>query len=366
MGRNRLFTAVAISTLLLLGACGDDAADTTGSTAEEPDAAISSSIDLEQVTIAEQLAQIRGHHRVALELFEADDVKGAAVHAAHPIEELLAALSNELDEHGGDTATLEEKLEAVRTIVAENGSPEDLSAAIDAAHEETLVAVDVLIDDPEDPAFVGSTVAQLLGTVAHEYEEAVGDGGIELLPEYQDGYAFLLEAQALYEPLEADIEADEPEEAEEIEEAFGVLANAFPSAQPPDDLASEEDVEVAASLIGHELEETVGAEIATESDPAEIVERIEELLDEISEEYAAGGPDAAAELSAEAYLENYEVIEADVIELAPEVNEELEPLLGAELRRQIDEGAPQEEIDSMIARAKELLQEVLVVLEEGS
>ena len=364
MGRNRLITAGAAA-LLLLGACGGDPSDTNDVTSEGGDPGSTSSLDLEQVTIAEQIAQIRGHHRVALELFQAGDTKGAAVHAAHPIEELLAALSAELDEHGGDKAALEKKLVAVRTLVAEEGSPEDLTAAIDAAAEESLVAADALIDDPEDPAFVGSTVAQLLGTVAHEYEEAVGDDGIELLPEYQDGYAFLLEARSLYEQIEADIRADEPEEAEEIEEAFDVLSNAFPSAQPPKELTSEEDVEVAASLIGHELEETVGAELATVSDPEEIVEHIEELLDEISEQYEAGDPDAAAELAAEAYLENYEVIEADVIELAPDVNEELEPLLGAELRRQIDEGASQEDIDSMIARAKELLQEALHAIEGG-
>ena len=365
MGHNRLIIAGAVAVLVLAGACGEDTTESTPGSGTEQHEVDDSSIDLEQVTIGEQLAQIRGHHRVALELFENEDPEGAAVHAAHPIEELLDALSSELEAHGGDAAALEERLVAVRTIVAEQGSVADLRAAIDAAAEESAVAADALIDDPQDPAFIGSTVAKLLGTVAHEYEEAVGDGGIELLPEYQDGYAFLLEAQDLYGQIRADIESDEPEEAEEIEEAFGVLSNALPAAQPPEELVAEDDVEVAASLIGHELEETVGAELATESDPEEIVATIEGLLDEISETYAEGDADAAAELAAEAYLENYEVIEADVIELAPEVNEELEPLLGAELRRQIDEGAPQEDIDSMIERAKELLQEALAVLEEG-
>ena len=70
-----------------------------------------------------------------------------------------------------------------------------------------------------------------------------------------------------------------------------------------------------------------------------------------------------AELSAEAYLENYEVIEADVIELAPEINEELEPLLGAALREELQAGAPQEEIEAMIDRARELLGEALEALE---
>ena len=41
------------------------------------------------------------------------------------------------------------------------------------------------------------------------------------------------------------------------------------------------------------------------------------LLDEIQSTYEGGDPDEAAELAAEAYLENYELVEASVIEAAP-------------------------------------------------
>ena len=152
-------------------------------------------------------------------------------------------------------------------------------------------------------------------------------------------------------------------EAEELEEAFEVLDEALPSTEPPSKLADKLDVAAAAALIGHELEETVGAAPVEESDPAEIVEEIEGLLDEIVATYAAGDSDAAAELSAEAYLENYEVIEAEVIELAPEVNEELEPLLGADLRKQIREDASVADVEQMVVRAKDLLADALKAIE---
>ena len=143
------------------------------------------------------------------------------------------------------------------------------------------------------------------------------------------------------------------------------METALPSPEPPAQLADKLNVESAADLIAHELEETVDAEPVVESDPAEVVANIEDLLTEIKNTYAAGDAEAAAELSAEAYLENYEIIEADVIELAPEINEELEPLLGASLREEIQAGAPQEEIESMIARARELVNEALHVLQGG-
>ena len=100
-----------------------------------------------------------------------------------------------------------------------------------------------------------------------------------------------------------------------------------------------------------------------ESDPEAIVAEIERLLDEIIETYEEGDADAAAELAAEAYLENYEVIEAEVIELAPEVNEELEPLLGADLRKQIREDASVADVEQMVVRAKDLLAGALKAIE---
>jgi hypothetical protein len=320
----------------------------------------------EDISFGEALAQIRGHHLVSLELYEAGDDKGAAVHAGHPIQEILASVASELDEHAeGLGAELESTLQAGATAIAqEKSGPEVASAFEDAAEVTDRALAAVVGNDAAEPAYIGSVVAALLSTAAHEYEEAVDPkSGIRLLAEYQDGYAFVIEGARMYEAIEADVSAASAEEAEEIEEAFEVLSDAFPGPVPPKDLSEVLDVEAAAELIAHELEETVDAEPLEESDPEEVVAEIEELLTEIEETYAAGDPDAAAELSAEAYLENYEVIEADVIELAPEVNEELEPLLGADLRRQIKAGAPQAEIESMIARARELLHEALEALE---
>jgi hypothetical protein len=223
----------------------------------------------------------------------------------------------------------------------------------------------VVGDEANESAFRGSVVAALVATAAHEYEEAVAPKGraVQLLAEYQDGYAFARVAAQLYAGLAPEVRAASSEEAAEIDEAFETLSSALPSADPPARLVDALEVESAAELIGHELEETVGAAPVEESDPEAIVEEIHELLDEIASAYADGDAAAAAELAAEAYLENYEVIEAGVIEHAPEVNEELEPLLGANLRREIQAGAPQEEIESMIARARALLDDALEALE---
>jgi hypothetical protein len=107
----------------------------------------------------------------------------------------------------------------------------------------------------------------------------------------------------------------------------------------------------------------VGALPVTESDPVAEQAAIEALLDQISTLVANGDRAQAAELAAEAYLEHYEVIEAAVIAAAPDINAELEPLLGAELRQMINGDASVAEIQASIDHARELLAQAIEALE---
>lgn len=352
-----LFVLAAVA----LAACGSEA--TTEAGAGQPGHVEAG--DAEAIGFGESLAQIRGHHLVSLELYRAGDHRGASIHAGHPIDEILTSVASELEEHAPELSKeLSDQLAAGARAIADGASVDELTAIYEEAASTTRRAEEAVIGgSASEPAYRGSVIAALLATAGHEYEEAVGDRGIRLPAEYQDGYAFVTEARRLYAEIAPGVESAAPEEADEIEAAFEALDAALPSAQPPKQPADALDVTSATKLIGHELEETVGATPAEESDPAAIVAEIEELLDEIVQTYRNGDADAAAELSAEAYLENYEVIEAEVIELAPEVNEELEPLLGADLRKELGAGAPVEEIEEMVARAKELLGEALEAIE---
>ncbi len=349
---------------LLLSACGD--AREPRPLPEGPADQETAAAGAEAVAFGEALAQIRGHHLVSLELYQVGDRAGAAVHASHPVEEILAAVTGELEEH--DPQVAEELATALRAgagVISEGRPASAVAAAYGEAAALTEEALGAVVGpQATSSSYRGSVIAALLATAGHEYEEAVGDEGIRLPAEYQDGYAFVREAERLYEAVAPEVEEASAEEAAEIAEAFEALGSALPSPRPPDRPAPALDVTSAAELIGHELEETVGAAPAEESDPEAVVAEIEELLQEIVETYRAGDAEAAAELSAEAYLEHYEVIEAEVIEQAPEVNEELEPLLGADLRRRITAGAPAAEIEQMVRRAEELLDEALEALAE--
>ena len=362
--------ALVLAALLALSACttaGTPVTTTPATTPEATDApgrSPAGAVGAEQVALGSALAQMRGHLIVARELAAAGDEEGALAHAGHPASELLPAVASDLAEHGSDATALEAALGAAVAAV-EQGDATALDTALAAANDQVDMAERMLVGDAaSDPAYVGSVIASLLSTAGHEYEEGVADGEVRLLIEYQDAYGFVQEARRSYGTIEAAVEAASAEEAAEIDEALTTLETALPAPTPPEALAPVEDVEAAAALVGHELEETVGARPVAEVDPADEVAAIEALLDEIVTTYAQpGAADAAAELAAEAYLEHYELIEAQVIELAPDVNAELEPLLGADLRRRIREGAPASEIETMVERAKELLGQALEALE---
>jgi hypothetical protein len=363
--RGNLLRSSVMVAVLLLVACGSDSATSGSASGGGGDTASGSSgLNPEDVALGEALAQIRGHHAASLALYRNGDRKGAMVHADHPVAEILASIQGDLDGAGPSGAELEDALRAGPQAVADGVEPDRLrSIFARAARAVSKVERAVVGDAGESASYRGSVIASLLTTAAHEYEEAVGPAGVRLLVEYQDAWAFTGEARRLYRAVASEVEAAAAEEAAEVHEAFEALAGALPSVQPPSRLASVDDVEGPAELIGHELAETVDADVKAPTAPAEVAEEIEGLLDEIVADYRAGNSEKAAELVAEAYLENYEVIEPEVIEYAPDINSELEPLLGAALRREISDGAPPAKIEDMVRRARDLLQQAVKAVE---
>jgi hypothetical protein len=352
---------------LLQVGCGDSSSDdATGSEAgSEGSAAVAPSA--EEIEVGGLLAQIRGHHRAAIERYDAGDRRAALKHAQHPAREVLSAVRPELEKAApGASAALTRSLKGVAAAVKAGQPAGKVEDSVDTAAEATRAAERQVVGETADSeAYRGSVIASIASTAAHEYEEALDGDRIARLDEYQDGFGFVREASAMYRSIAPQVEEQSAKEAEEIDEALTSLEQAIPSGDRPARPAPLEDVERSATVIGAELEETVGAKLAGESDPKEVRAKIEELLDMVVAAYEPGSPDQAAELVAEAYLENYEVIEAAVIKAAPQVNAELEPLLGAELRKQIRDGAPPTEIRAMVARAKRLLAQGVAALEGG-
>lgn len=85
-----------------------------------------------------------------------------------------------------------------------------------------------------------------------------------------------------------------------------------------------------------------------EYDGQAYIDRIVELLDQAVAKYGAGNAQEAKALAIEAYLDNYEFIEADIEEDDPELMEKIELAIREELVKMIDDRRPAAEIEAHV------------------
>lgn len=307
--------------------------------------------DSEKHDFASALEETLGHFH-ALELnLDDNNAELAIIHATHPIAELYDSMKAELQEHDPELdAKMEDTLTNLRSRTVEDITREDAQAAIDEARsiiEEARMFV-VGEELSNDSNFKLSLIKTLLETSAAEYAEAVEEGVIAEMAEFQDGSSFVWRSQQIFDEIKADL----PEhEVEEIDEFYADLWQAY------DDRSDPELVQTLVDGINHEIDEITGVE-SEDSGLYIYFENIEQLLAEANEEYANGNKDAALSLATRAYLDNYEFLEFPILQQDEELMEEIEIMMREELRDMIKTDADASEISAHIDA-------ILVKLEEA-
>ncbi|MFM7861781.1 MAG: PEFG-CTERM sorting domain-containing protein [Candidatus Nitrosotenuis sp.] len=304
----------------------------------------------EKESFASALEETLGHlHALELNLDDSNS-ELARTHATHPIAELYESMKPELQEHDAD---FDAKFKSALTnLVGKTvGAPrEEAQAAIDEMKSLVDEARMLVVgeDLSSDPHFRLALVSTLVETAGAEYAEAVEDGTITEMVEYQDGSAFVWRAQQIFDEIKGDL----PEhEAEEIEEFFADLDSAIK------DIAPEKNVQIYVEGIEHEAAEILGEE-SEEGGLHAYFEGIEHHLAEVKETFADGDSDAALAHATKAYLDNYEFLEAPIAQQDKELMEEIEIMMREELRDMIKAGASTDEINSQVDA-------ILVKLEEA-
>ncbi|WP_316506240.1 PEFG-CTERM sorting domain-containing protein [Nitrosopumilus sp.] len=195
----------------------------------------------------------------------------------------------------------------------------------------------------------------LLETSIAEYGEAVSDGVIGEMAEFQDGSAFVWRSQQIFDTIKSDVDS---EEAGEIEELYVDLWNAY------DARADPSQVETLAGGIVHEIDEMLGVEDEG-ANLLEYVETIRELLEQTKQEYSNGNTDLALSLATKAYLDNYEFLEGPLIELDQrDLMEEVEIMLREDLRNMIKNGEPSSKVSAHIDAILEKMDTIATVVPE--
>lgn len=311
----------------------------------------------EKLEFAEALEETLGHFWALEKNLDEENAELALVHATHPIAELYDLIKPELSEHDSELdQRLQTSLMDLPTIIKSNPNnvQESISNIKNTIEEARLTVVGSELSS--DVSFQLDLIKALLHTAEAEYEEAVSNGEIHEMVEYQDASAFVWKSEQIFDSINSEL----PEHpADEMKEFYEELWTAFEQKAAPG------TVEVYIDGIIHEINEIQGEEEDSEEDLLEYVENIETLLSSVKSEYQNGNTDAALSLATKAYLDNFEYLEGPLKESGnEELVHQIELMMREELRDMIKNNASSEEINQQVDLILEKMESVKVAVPE--
>ena len=302
----------------------------------------------EHVQFVANIEFIKGHLEQAVANKQTNNTALAKAHSGHPIAEHYSLIQAEVEEHNKELNT-----EVKGALTALAGQVDTLDAS---EFQNKATQISGMLDDVNelvisaternDTKFNAAVMASILKVVENEYEEAVQNGTIKAMVEYQDAMGFISRAKATYD---TSVKAAVPtHEEEEIVKFFELLDMRMAAKADP------EEIKTAVGGIIHELEEVFELDSAETGklDGWGYIDKINELLDHSLTEYKEGEFQQARTLAVEAYLENYENIEGDIAADDRKLMEKIELNLREELTQMIDGRRPAAEIEAHIKMIK--------------
>ena len=356
---NKIVLVLSITSLMAFIAIISPIVSTFAQTENEITAAISRNNNNTQNSLKysdfhSNIEQMKGHVEQALFNKEAGNNSLALAHTLHPIVEVYSLIAQPLAQANSTlNATLSTSLHELSQKV--NASSEEF--------EQQAVEVNNLINRsmdevvPEDvinnSTHVLTVIADLVAIAGQEYAEAVENGQITEMIEYQDGLAFITRAQSLLNEsaLKEGIDGDMTNEIDQIN-LF--LSNLTASVQNKEDL---ESIQNTIGVIISEIsaitgipEYTLRGETEGDITSSEIITELKNQLNQTLDAYEQQNYTHAREFAVKAYLENFEKIEADIEQYDKTLLEETELLLRENLTSSIDNRVPIEQIQDNINR----------------
>ena len=312
----------------------------------------------DKVDFASSLEETLGHFWALEQNLDDNNAELALIHATHPIAELYDSMRPELKAASPDLdAQVQDTLMELQNRANTEISRTQAQQAIDDAKGVVAIARSTIVGDElsEDTDFKTELMKVLLETSIAEYHEAVTDGVIGEMAEFQDGSAFVWRSQQIFDEIRSDVPTHD---VKEIDELYVELWAAYDARADPSVVGT-----LAGGII-HELDEVLGVE-GEENNLLDYVENIRVLLEQTKQEYSNGDTDLALSLATKAYLDNFEFLEAPLIELdQKELSEEVEVMLREELRSMIKSGEPSSKIDTQVDAILEKMDTIATVVPE--
>ena len=279
----------------------------------------------------------------------------AVTHATHPIAELYDAMKPQLQ--AADPAFDQQFLDTLTNLkdrATVDVSRAQAQAVIDDATRlvemaRTLVVGDALSNDPN---FKLLLMKSLLDTSIVEYGVAFEGGSLTNLAELQDGEAFVVRSQEIFDEIKSDIDADG---ADEMSRHYTSLRASY-------------DQQAATSVVTDQATAIIDVINRITGDDADAgiqghIDAIRMLLEETRSAYSQGDLTTARSSSIKAYLDHYEFLELPLIDAGErEFMVQVENQMRVELRQLITDGAASSTVSGMVDRILTQIDRVEAIL----
>jgi hypothetical protein len=322
--------------------------------------ATTNGINSTQVDFVSNVEQIRGHLNAAVMNKEAGNNSLAKAHTLHPIAEIYSTIEPSISNINSTlNNTLATDLDQFSQMVNTSSLDEfdEQSKRINGTLNQTIQQV-IPRDAIDNSSFNLGVVSDLLSIAKTEYGEAVENGTIKEIVEYQDGQAFVSRAQNVFTQASSTLPPEMNSNVEETVRFFSALNTAIQNKSNPKviDRSVGSIIHEISEITGINEESLGGQETGAES--GEIISEIRSLLNRTIDAYRQQNYEEAEALATTAYLDNFEFIEAPLAEKDAALMQNTEELLREQLRQLIQDHVPIEELQLHIDKINSNLKNV--------
>jgi hypothetical protein len=291
----------------------------------------------------------------------------AKAHSLHPIAEIYSTIEPSISNINSTlNTTLASDLSQFSQMVNVSSLDEfeEQSKKINGTLNQTIQRV-IPRDALSNSSFNLGVVSDLLSIAETEYGEAVENGTIKEIVEYQDGQAFVSRAQNMFTQATLILPPEMNSNVEETVQFFSALDIAIQNKSNPDvvDRSVGSIIHEISEITGINEESLAGQESGTES--GEIISEIRSLLNQTIDAYRQQNYEEAEALATTAYLDNFEFIEAPLAEKDKAIMQN-KVLLREQLRQLIQDHVPIEELQLHIDKINSNLKNAEGLLVVGS
>jgi hypothetical protein len=302
------------------------------------------------VDFVSNIEQIKGHIEQAIANKQAGNNTLAQAHTLHPIEEVYSSIEPQIANTNNTlNQTLSSNLNELSQMVSNSTVDQFNMQAqkVNGLLNQTVEQV-VPVEAKNNAAFNLMVVAGILPIASTEYGEAVENGTVTEIIEYQDGQAFVSRAQSVFGETSSRIPQEMAPKVQETKQFFSDLNNAIQNK------SNSEVIDSSIRAITHGISEIIGiseeslSSEGTGTEPGKIISEIRTLLNQTIQEYKQQNYAEAEALATTAYLDNFEFIEAPLADKDNALMENTEVMLKEQLRQLIQNKVSLEELQQHI------------------